>query len=69
MIKVAITDDHPLTRKGVEAVLDTELDIQVISNASNGKDFLSNIRRDMPDIAILDLSMPGRKWFGIVETD
>lgn len=58
MIQVAITDDHPLARKGVKTILDSESDIQVISQAANGNEFMTNIRSELPDIAILDLSMP-----------
>lgn len=58
MIEVAITDDHPLTQKGVETILDAETDIQVISKAANGNKFMANIHNKRPDIAILDLSLP-----------
>lgn len=67
MIKVAITDDHPVTRKGVERVLDDEMGIQVISEASNGGELLSNISSELPDIAVLDLSMPDESGLDLLK--
>lgn len=67
MIKVAIIDDYPLLRKGLEAVLDTETDIQVVSKASNGNDLFTNIRSEVPDIVILDLTLPNESGLDLLK--
>lgn len=67
MIKVAITDDHPVTRKGVESVLDAELDIEVTGKTSSGNELMTHLRDDMPDIAILDISMPDESGLDLLK--
>lgn len=58
-IKVIIVDDHPLFRQGVIDVLKTSDDISVIAEASNGEEGLSLIRSLHPDVAIVDINLPG----------
>jgi DNA-binding NarL/FixJ family response regulator len=67
MIKAAIADDHPLIRKGVSTVLDSEIDISVISQASEANELLANIRSEMPDIAIVDITMPGKSGLELLK--
>jgi DNA-binding NarL/FixJ family response regulator len=67
MINVAIADDHPLIREGVNNVLNNEMDIHVISEASNGGDFISNIKSELPDVAILDMTMPGKSGLDLIK--
>lgn len=56
---VLLVDDHPLLRKGVSQLLELEDDIQVIGEASNGKDAISLAVDLDPDLILLDLSMKG----------
>lgn len=58
-ITILVVDDHPLFRQGVVDILNLEDDIQVVGQASNGEDGLSLIRALKPDIAIVDVNMPG----------
>jgi DNA-binding NarL/FixJ family response regulator len=58
-IKVIIVDDHPLFRQGVIDVLKTSVDINVIAEASNGEEGLRLIRSLHPDVAIVDINLPG----------
>lgn len=67
MIKVAITDDHPLVREGIKLILNDEKDIQVISEASRGHEFFANIHSEMPDIVVLDLSMPSESGLEVLK--
>jgi DNA-binding NarL/FixJ family response regulator len=67
MIKAAIADDHPLIRKGVSTFLDAEVDISVISRASNANELLANIRDEMPDIAIVDITMSGKSGLELLK--
>jgi DNA-binding NarL/FixJ family response regulator len=58
-ITILVIDDHPLFRQGVVDILNLEDDIQVVGQASNGEDGLHLIRALQPDIAIVDVNMPG----------
>lgn len=57
MIKVILADDHAVVRAGVKAVLGSARDIQVIGEASNGRDAVAMAQRLDPDVVIMDLSM------------
>jgi two-component system nitrate/nitrite response regulator NarL len=56
---VLLVDDHPLLRKGVSQLLELEDDIDVIGEASSGKDAIRLAQDLNPDLILLDLSMKG----------
>ena len=56
-IRVILADDHAVVRAGLKAVLRTAKDIEVIGEASDGKDAVALVERLKPDVAIMDLSM------------
>jgi len=58
-IKVLIVDDHTLVRAGIRALLSLASDIEVIGEASNGKEALDKIKDNTPDVVLMDLVMPG----------
>lgn len=58
MIKVVVADDHPFIRKAIKAVLDPLNDIQVVAEASNGKEAVKHVLDLKPDIVIMDIGMP-----------
>lgn len=58
IIKVLIVDDHTLVRAGVRALLSLSSDIEVIGEASDGIEALEKIRRNPPDVVLMDLAMP-----------
>ena len=53
-----IADDHPILRNGVRGLLESETDMQVIGEAADGVDVLKKARALIPDLVILDISMP-----------
>ena len=59
MIKVLIVDDHAIVRKGIIALLETEKDIQVVGEASDGSQAITMADQLKPDMIIMDLVMPG----------
>jgi DNA-binding NarL/FixJ family response regulator len=61
MIKVLTVDDHPLMRAGIIAVLQRETDIDVIAEASNGREAIESFRIHRPDVTLMDLQMPDMK--------
>ncbi|MEV8021416.1 response regulator transcription factor [Streptomyces sp. NPDC086554] len=58
MIRVLLVDDQPLLRSGFRALLDAEDDIEVVAEAANGKEGLTLAREHLPDLALVDISMP-----------
>ena len=57
IIKVILADDHAVVRAGVKAVLSSAKDIQVIGEASNGREAVALAERVDPDVVVMDLSM------------
>lgn len=52
-------DDHPLFRDGVINSLRARADLQVIGEADNAEDAVRLVREELPDVALLDVTMPG----------
>jgi DNA-binding NarL/FixJ family response regulator len=58
VIRVLTVDDHPLLREGIAVLIDTQDDMQLIGEASNGREALEQFRNHRPDITLMDLQMP-----------
>ena len=59
MIRLILADDHPVFASGLRAVLDAEPDLSVLAVATNGTDAAAEATRHAPDVAVLDITMPG----------
>lgn len=59
MIRVLLVDDQPLIRSGFRALLDLEEDIEVVAEAAEGQQALELAREHLPDVALIDIQMPG----------
>ena len=57
-IRVVIADDHALFREGLRRILSQEKDILVVAEASTGAEAVAAVKKDRPDILLLDLKMP-----------
>jgi NarL family two-component system response regulator LiaR len=57
-IRVLIVDDHAVVRRGLSALLDTEDDVEVVGEASNGADAVAQAIDKDPDVVLMDLVMP-----------
>ncbi|UPM52692.1 response regulator transcription factor [Gottfriedia acidiceleris] len=57
MIKVVLVDDHEMVRMGVSTYLSTQSDIEVVGQASNGKEGVELVLEKRPDIVLMDLIM------------
>ena len=58
VIRVILADDHMVVRAGLKALLGTTKDIEVVGEATNGRDAVSLVDRLAPHVAVLDLDMP-----------
>jgi DNA-binding NarL/FixJ family response regulator len=67
LIRVLVVDDHPLFRQGVVSSLGVEPGLTVVGEANSGEEALNLARELLPDIVLLDISMPG--WNGLVTTE
>jgi DNA-binding NarL/FixJ family response regulator len=59
VIRVLLADDHALVREGTRRLLETENDVEVIAEAASGEEAVEAAKRFHPDIAIMDIAMPG----------
>ncbi|SFW43412.1 response regulator [Amycolatopsis australiensis] len=59
MIRVLLADDQPLIRSGFRALLDAEPGIEVVAEAADGGEAVTLAARHLPDVALLDVRMPG----------
>ena len=59
MIRTVLIDDHELVRTGFRMILAAQPDITVVGEAADGENGLALIRRERPDVALVDVHMPG----------
>ena len=57
-IAVFVADDHAIVRDGLAALLRTHPDIEIVGSAATGSDAVTQVQRLMPQVVILDISMP-----------
>lgn len=65
-IRIVVADDHPIVRQGLRQTIETEHGLKVIAEATDGLIALDQIKSLKPEIAILDIDMPGLDGFGVV---
>jgi DNA-binding NarL/FixJ family response regulator len=66
MIRVVIADDHPLVRAGLRQVLADEPEIAVVGEAADGDETVAVLRATEPDVVLLDITMPGAPFPGLL---
>ena len=60
MINVFIVDDHDIVREGMKRVLESQSDMEVVGEASNGNDVMKGISETNCNVLLLDLNIPGQ---------
>jgi DNA-binding NarL/FixJ family response regulator len=66
MIKVLITDDHPVVRRGIRQILEDDENISLIMEAENGTDLINTLKEHQFDVVLLDISLPGRSGLDLI---
>ena len=59
LINVILADDHTLVRAGIRALLEKLPEVKVLGEASDGREVLSLIKAQRPDVVLMDIAMPG----------
>ena len=68
MIRTLIVDDEPLARERLRTLLQQESDIEVVGECADGRQALSAIGSDTPDLVFLDIQMPLLDGFGVMQS-
>jgi DNA-binding NarL/FixJ family response regulator len=58
-IRILVADDHPVVRDGLVAILGTQADFLVVGEAADGQEVLQKAGEGRPNVALIDLEMPG----------
>ncbi len=66
-IRIVIADDHAVVREGLRAFLGLQDDLEVVAEASDGAEAADAVERLRPDVALVDLVMPGVDGLGAIE--
>lgn len=66
-IRVMLVDDHAVLRAGLRALLNAEPDIEVIGEASDGNEAIRQMNGLLPDIVVMDLTMPGMSGLDTIQ--
>jgi DNA-binding NarL/FixJ family response regulator len=66
-LRLVIIDDHPLVLQGIESIVDMENDIKVVGTATSGEQAVELLQETQPDIAMVDLRLPGESGLDIIK--
>jgi DNA-binding NarL/FixJ family response regulator len=66
-LKVLIADDHPIFRRGLREVIETDAGMFIVGEAEDGLTALKQIEDLSPDVAVLDIDMPGLSGFALAK--
>ena len=66
-IRIVIADDHPIFRKGLRSTIESDPRLKVVAEAEDGGIALEQIQNLRPDIAILDMVMPNKDGFEVLQ--
>src|SRR5262245_10262580 len=65
-IRILSVDDHHVLRAGIAAIINSQADMQLVSQASNGPDAIKQYREHRPHITLMDLRLPGQSGIDVM---
>src|SRR5579863_4786293 len=68
MMRVVIVDDEELARRGIRARLQSTCDADIVAECCSASESITAIRRTSPDLVFLDVQMPGKTGFDVIES-
>jgi DNA-binding NarL/FixJ family response regulator len=68
VIRVVLADDQTLVRRGIRSLLELAGDIAIVAEAGDGEDAIAVIRRERPDVVLLDVRMPKQTGIEVLRT-
>lgn len=66
-VRILIVDDHGIVRAGIQSLLESESDLELVAQAADGPTAIERARELIPDVAIVDLEMPGMGGVEVIE--
>ena len=66
-IRALVVDDEPLARERIRDILETDSEIEIIGECASGEEAIEAIERQTPDLVFLDVEMPGKDGFAVLE--
>ena len=67
LIKVLLADDHSIVRAGLRRLVEESEDMEVVAEAADGREAIRLVQQTMPDVAVIDISMPGMDGLEVVQ--
>jgi two-component system invasion response regulator UvrY len=67
LIRVLLADDHGIVRAGLRRLIEESGDIRVIAEASDGQEAIRLAQSSLPDVAVVDISMPGMDGLEVID--
>jgi len=67
LIKLLVADDHAIVRKGIEQIIAETTDIVVSAEARNGQEVMEKAAKNIYDLVLLDIAMPGRDGLEVLK--
>ena len=67
VIRVLIADDHPIFRRGLREVIDAEPSLTLVAQVDDGDAAWASIQQERPQVAVLDVDMPGRDGLAVAK--
>jgi len=66
LIKILLADDHSIVRAGLRRIVEESGDMEVIAEAADGREAIQLVHKKVPDVAVIDISMPGLDGLEVV---
>ena len=67
LIRVLVADDHSVVRNGIMGIVNAQVDMKVVADAGNGEEAIDRYFAETPDVALIDIQMPGIDGIAVVE--